>query len=458
MQNHLTLLELTKKLKSVFEASFTDTFWIVAEISSINFNQSGHCYMELVEKDPDNDKILARIKANIWSYALRMIKPYFETTTGQQLSEGLKILINVGVEYHEIYGISLNIINIDPSYTIGDIERRKIEIINKLTEEGVINMNKELEIPSVPQKIAVISSETAAGYGDWLNQLDNNKYGYKFYYKLFPAYMQGKNAEQSIINALEKIYEYEDFFDIVVIIRGGGSQADFNCFNTYLLAYYITQFPLPIITGIGHERDETIVDIVANLKLKTPTAVAEFIINKMESFDSLLKSVHNEVIEKALNIINNLKHDYEKIAFTVNNFVKNIISQENFKLQLIKKELYNQSNIKLTKNKNIISQSINNVSNISKYRIKFLSNECDDILNQIKIKSENYFHKKKFENELIHSKIEALNPQKILKRGYSITTHNGKVLKSSKNIKENYVIETKLYDGKLKSTVNYIEK
>jgi exodeoxyribonuclease VII large subunit len=228
----------------------------VAEISELNMNRSGHCYLELIEKDSLSDKIIAKSRATIWAFTFRTLKAYFETTTGETLRGGLKVLLKASIEFHEVFGFSLNIQDIDPQYTLGDLARKKAQIIQQLTSEGVLDMNKGLPFPLVPQRIAVISSETAAGYGDFLNQLETNSFGYCFFTELFPAIMQGDKASESIILALEHVYSHIDEFDLVAIMRGGGSKSDLNCFDDYELAYFITQFPLPILTGIGHERDD----------------------------------------------------------------------------------------------------------------------------------------------------------------------------------------------------------
>ncbi|MFC2086531.1 exodeoxyribonuclease VII large subunit, partial [Bacteroidota bacterium] len=318
MPDSITLYELNEQIKDVINNSFQETYWIVAEISELRENAySGHCYLELVEKNEKNEKLKAKAKATIWSYTYRMLKPYFETTTGRALSDGLKVMVKVIVDFHEIYSLNLSILDIDPSYTVGDLALKKQEIIKRLEEEGIIDMNKELEISEVPQKIAIISSKTAAGYDDFQNQLSNNEFKYAFYTKLFPAFMQGDKAEESIIQALDKIYNYEDFFDVVIIIRGGGSKLDLSCFDSYWLSYHITQFPIPVITGIGHERDDTIVDTVANTRLKTPTAVAEFLINKLYQFEASLMELKDDVIENINAIIS---YQNQQLTNTLLNF------------------------------------------------------------------------------------------------------------------------------------------
>jgi len=276
MDQKLTLSELNKQIGDVLESAFPKGVWVVGEISELKENRNGHCYLELIEKQ--GIEIVARSRATIWSYTYRMLKPYFETSTGQLFTSGIKILVQVSVEFHAAYGLSLNIKDIDPVYTVGDMAMQRREIVDRLKTEGVFEMNKELQLPLVPQKIAVISSATAAGYQDFVNQLDNNKQGFVFYIKLFQATMQGTETAPSIMAALERIFGYDDFFDAVVIIRGGGATADLSSFDNYDLAYFVTQFPLPVITGIGHEKDDTIVDLVAHTRLKTPTAVAEFFI------------------------------------------------------------------------------------------------------------------------------------------------------------------------------------
>ena len=271
--------------------------WVKAEISEMTVNRSGHCYLDLIETEPGTDTVIARCRATIWSYTFRMLKPYFETTSGQAFSEGLKVLLQAKVEYHEVFGFSLNIRDIDPVYTLGDLARQRREIIRKLQDDGVFEMNKELELPVVTQRIAIISSPTAAGLQDFLDQLHNNLHQFVFYTKLFPAVMQGNEAPRSIMNALDLIFEYEEMFDAVVIIRGGGAQIDLACFDQYELAFNVAQFPLPVITGIGHDKDDTVIDMVAHTRMKTPTAVAEFLISGALQFSQQLNELKNHFIE-----------------------------------------------------------------------------------------------------------------------------------------------------------------
>ena len=278
----LTLTELNHNIKQALLDALPDTYWVRAETSEVRVNSySGHCYLEFIEKDERTGQIAARARATIWARQYAIIRPYFEEETGRPFGSGLKVLVRVAVEYHPLYGLSLTVHDIDPTFTLGDMVRRRKEIVQQLQADGVFDLNRALPLPTLPRRIAVISSATAAGYEDFTHQLLSNDYGFPFYPHLYPALMQGERTESSIIAALDRIYAHRDAFDLVVIIRGGGSTADLSSFDSYALAAHCAQFPLPIITGIGHERDDTVVDLVAHTRLKTPTAVATFLIDCM---------------------------------------------------------------------------------------------------------------------------------------------------------------------------------
>ena len=300
-----SLSELTDKIQETIKLNFDTAVWIRAEISELRENSNGHCYLELIEKDNSTDSLLAKSKATIWSSTYRMLKPYFESSTGQSLRSGLKVLIAVSVEFHGLYGFSLNIRDIEPSFTIGELAARRLKIIKQLEEDGIADMNKLLELPALSQRIAIISSKTAAGYDDFINQLKSDTNNFAFYCKLFPAVMQGDQAESSIVAALEKIYSNSEHFDLVLIIRGGGATTDLACFDAYDLALNCAQFPLPIITGIGHQRDLTILDMVAHTSVKTPTAAAEFIISNLLKLENYNRSIFFFFLDIVNDIIEN---------------------------------------------------------------------------------------------------------------------------------------------------------
>ena len=268
--------------------------WVIAETSDLRLNRSGHCYTELIEKDPQGTTI-ARIDAAIWASNYARLYYKFKEATGQVLATGMKVLVNVTANYHRLYGLKVTINDIDPNYTLGDMARQRQEIINRLTAEGVIDMNKELPWPEVPQRIAVISAEGAAGYGDFMNQLQGNPYGLQFYTCLFSAVMQGSQTVPTVLAALDRVNDHIDLFDCVVIIRGGGSTSDLNSFDNYDLASAVAQFPIPVIVGIGHERDVTVLDYVA-MRVKTPTAAAEWLIQRGTAALARLNELQDAVV------------------------------------------------------------------------------------------------------------------------------------------------------------------
>ena len=480
MNERLKLSELNGLVKKAVAETFTAPVWVIAEISELKTNRNGHCYLVLIEKEEDGDAIVAQAKATIWSYTFRMLQPYFESTTGQQFTEGIKVLVSVSVEFHELYGYSLNIRDIDPTYTLGDMARRRREIIARLQAEGVLEMNKELQLPVVPQKIAIISSPTAAGYQDFVDQLTNNAAGYHFDLKLFPAIMQGNQAESSMMSALEQIYRYESFFDAVVIIRGGGSQADLSCFDNYNLAYYITQFPLPVITGIGHEKDDSIVDLVAHTRLKTPTAVAEFLISGVTQFDMHLDDLNNQIISQISGMITESKSTIEQIArliapltrerllktgnrlnqtvWKLDSSAKILIQNENYRLKKkeenIRQNFRNitQSHLRLLeKNIRILSGSLRETTNTSKEQLAFKMQRSENLIRRFISDNQHLL-------ELSRQKAMLNDPYKILARGYSITTIHGRALKDANMVEPSGLIETRLYHGQLISEVKTIKK
>ena len=283
---HITLRELQRRVKAALEGQFALPLWVSAEISDLKVNYSGHCYLELVEKGGDNGVPTAQARAVIWRSQYPRVAAYFEAETGQRLAPGLKILAKVLVTYHELYGFSLQITEIDPSFTLGDLERQRQQTIAQLQQDGVWEMNREVEMPAVVQRVAIVSSANAAGYQDFCKELAKSPY--RFETVLFDAFMQGEAAEQSIIDALCRVADRLEEFDAVVIIRGGGSRSDLNCFNAYRLCSYVAQFPLPVITGIGHDKDTSVADMVAHTALKTPTAVAGWLVERMSGIEGWL--------------------------------------------------------------------------------------------------------------------------------------------------------------------------
>lgn len=406
--NSTSLSELTNKIQSVIRQNFTDAIWVRAEISELREN-GGHCYLELIEKDSETDNILAKTRATCWANVYRMLKPYFESNTGETLRAGLNVLVAVTVEFNGVYGFSLNVRDIDPTYTIGELAARRMQIIQKLREEGIDDMNKQLPFPTLPQRIAIISSETAAGYGDFCNQLNSDTSHFAFYPRLFPAIMQGNMAETSIIGALEKIYKHVELFDVVVIIRGGGATTDLSCFDSYNLAINCAQFPLPIIAGIGHQRDVSILDMVAHTSVKTPTAAAEYLISALEKAEE----------------------EIDELASELCNFTSNIIQKEHKSLELYLLKIKQASRTGFLKEQNRLS----------------------NYLFQLKSMYRNRIHRETNKLALIATRIETQSPKYLYERGYTITTVHGKRITSALQVKPGDKVTTHLADGHFDSEV-----
>lgn len=295
-EEHISLLQLLETVRDSLQESFYECVWVRAEISELKQNRSGHCYLTLVEKDRDSDLLLAKVPAIVWAATYRTLKPYFFSATGSDLAVGMNVLVKVQVQYSEMYGLSLIIYDIDPSFTVGGLELARKKTIERLKADGMFDMNSTLELPVLPRRLAVITSETAAGYRDFMRQLHENEYGFSFSTELFPAVMQGTDAPASIIGALDAVLERAGDFDAVLVLRGGGGAMDLVCFDDYDLAVNVAQFPLPVLTGIGHDHDYHVIDMVANISVKTPTALADFIVDMFAQegyrVDSIAQRLH----------------------------------------------------------------------------------------------------------------------------------------------------------------------
>ena len=409
----LTLFEFNSMVRDVLETSFDHTFWVQGEIASCQVNTTGHCYMELIQKAPDGGGVIARAKANIWRTNFQRIRPYFERETGQRLAAGLNILVEVSVTFHEAYGYSLVVQSIDPTYTMGDMARRRREILMRLAAEGVIDLNRELPMPVLPQRVAVISSATAAGYGDFCNQLERNKYGFKFYVRLFPAMMQGDRVEESVIGALDSIASLRDRFDVVVIIRGGGSSSELSCFDSYNLALNVANFPLPVITGIGHERDDTVIDAVAHTRVKTPTAAAELLIACLAEAAAEI----DRLAQKLPSLFSVLKVKQEQLMQSMMERAVSAVRSQ------IAGQMYGCDRLGLR-----LESGIRSLLSSQNHRL-----------------------------ELIAGKIDAASPERILRQGYTMTTVNGHVVRSAASLHPGDMVNVLFADGSATGTVDDVK-
>ncbi len=335
MEEKISLLQLQERIKRGIEGAVPYAVWITAEIGEINNHPSGHCYLDLVDYKEGERGVAAKARGVIWSSTWRMLKPFFHSSAGVPLSRGLNVLLKVQASFSNVYGLSLNILDIDPSYTVGELELRRQQTIKRLKEEGCMEMNSMLELPALPRRIAVVSSPTAAGYRDFMKHLHNNEYGFRFCSELFPAQMQGDEAPQSIIAALEEIAAMEGAFDAVAVLRGGGAAMDLVCFDDYELAVNIAQFPLPVITGIGHDHDYHIADMVAHTWLKTPTAVADFFVDIFMQQEQFLMHLYQRISLTLAQKISTERHRLLDVQNSLEQSTANLVTRRRQFLEML---------------------------------------------------------------------------------------------------------------------------
>lgn len=427
--NSITLYDLNNIVRQTLELTLPEPFWIRAEISEIRFNR--HCYLELVQKDKSGNGLIAKARAQIWANSWYILKNHFERVTNQPLSAGMEILVQAEVTFHEVYGFSLNIVDIDPTYTLGDIARRRMEIIRTLKEEGIFDMNRELQLPRLIQRIAIISSASAAGYGDFCDQLQSNKSGLAFHTQLFPASMQGNDVERSVIAALNHIADDIDSWDIVVIIRGGGSVTDLSGFDSLDLAENVAQFPIPIITGIGHERDDTIIDLISHTRVKTPTAAAEFLIHHQEAELLLINDLADRIFTATNETLMLEKQRISTLTSKLPTLFEIIRQRENARIDRIAFSLQSS-----------IVQTIANEKVLISNRMLQLSSATESLITR-----------QHHMLDVINVKLDGANPQRILNLGFSITRINGKAVQDADILKPGDIIETTFKSGTTKSII-----
>ena len=411
--HHFSLLELNRLVRATIEDTLCEQYWLEAEIGQIGEN-NGHCYLEFIQKAEGYNTPVARAKAKCWRNVWGSVRPYFEHTTGQTLTLGMKVLVLVHPDFHEAFGFSWIVDDIDPRFTLGDMARRRQEIIRQLKAEGVFDLNRELPLPLFTQRIAVISSSTAAGYGDFCRQLEENKRGFRFSVTLYESLMQGEGVERSIISALDKINAHIDDYDCVVIIRGGGATSDMSGFDSLLLAENVANFPLPVITGIGHDRDECILDMVSHTRVKTPTAAAALLIDRLEQ-------VARRIDDAADRITSYVQHHME--------IEKMRLSRAAERIPIL---------FSLVKSKQ--------------------ENKMETLNQRIASAVQRLIDRRRHTLDILEQRTKSLDPTLLLQRGYTITLVNGHALRSPSAVKPGDVIVTRLADGTVKSTVKETKK
>lgn len=430
MRPSLTLFELNSLVREAVELTLPDSYWVEAELAEAR-ERGGHCYMELVQKDDLGTALVARASARCWRSVWMLVRPHFERVTGESLHAGMKVLLQVHAQFHENYGFSWIVTDIDPTFTLGDMARKRQEVIRRLKEEGVFDLNKELRLSSFANRIAVISSETAAGYGDFCNQLAGNAFGFRFNVTLFPAVMQGGRTEKSIISALNSVNADADGYDCVVIIRGGGAVSDLSAFDSLLLAENVANFPLPVITGIGHERDESVLDMVAHTRAKTPTAAAELLIDNLEHTLDRIEAARTAIVNHV-----NGRMDFERMRLA------RVCERIPVLFSLVKTRRY----ARLDALHERMRSSANRILTAERVKVDRLRSAVIPAVSR-KLTAENH------RLELLSQRTEAADPARLLKRGYSITLHNGRAVRSASELKDGDLIETRLGTGNVVSTV-----
>lgn len=422
---------MSRSIQKTLQERYTSAFWVKAEMNKLNFyKQSGHCYPELVEKQ--DGKVIAQVKAILWRDDFQHANANFITVLKEPLKDGIKILFLAKITFDPAHGLSLLISDIDPSFTLGDLEREKQETILKLKEEGIYNLNKSLPLPLLPQRIAIISVESSKGYADFMRVIENNEWNYKFFHLLFPSLLQGDKAVAGIIAQLKKIKKVKQHFDVVAIIRGGGGDVGLSCYNSYTLAKEIALFPLPVLTGIGHATNETVSELISHANAITPTKLADYLLQKFHNFSVPVKEAERKITDKSMRLLRESKTNFQAEIKLFRSRCENVLSTNRSEIKGITRTLL---------------KSVQSIFQNGRENIIVQQGEL--------IRNKNTFYSNK-NRELSHleKNVSILHPSNVLKRGYSITLLNGKAITKSTQVKAGDEINTQLLKGIIKSTVN----
>lgn len=430
MRDVFSLIELNGMVREALERAMPDDYWVEAELSEVREGH-GHCFLELIQKDGSTNTPLARASARCWRTEWRILRPHFERITGQRLAPGMKVLMLVRAQFHESYGFSWIVRDIDPTFTLGDMARKRRDIIRKLKEEGVFDLNKELPLPMFAQRIAVISSATAAGFGDFSHQLSHNECGFRFTVELFPAVMQGEKTESSVIAALNEINRRADGFDCVAIIRGGGATSDLSGFDTLALAENVANFPLPVIIGIGHERDESVLDMVANTSVKTPTAAAEFLVNNLRRVSDRMDTAQRRIRDMAAARLQVERMRLERLRSAIPVMSTLFGERQHTVLSALSERL---------------RTAVGQTTACAAHRLDMLSHSLAPAAERILSQAGHRL-------EMLSQRSASVDPVHLLRRGYSITLHNGRALTDVAKVCPGDEIVTRVANGSVQSTV-----
>jgi exodeoxyribonuclease VII large subunit len=493
-----SLLEVTRSIRKTIADRYQNAYWIKAEMNKLNhYSHSGHCYPELVEKQ--DGKVVAQIRSNLWKEDYNQINNNFLKVLKEPLKDGIKILFQATISFDPMYGLSLRIIDIDPSFTLGDLEKEKLETIQKLKEEGIFHKNKSRPLPLIPQRIAIISVETSKGYADFLRVLENNHWNYRFFHFLFPSLLQGERAVESIISQLKRVKKVKQHFDVVAIIRGGGGDIGLSCYNHYKLAREIALFPIPVFTGIGHATNETVVEMTSHTNAITPTKLAEFLIQQFHNFSVPVQKAEVYIRDQSIRMLRDERKRFGSEIKLFRSVTRNVLEYNHNETMGLLQSLFRQTQF-ICRNESVyvadlrsgIRKSAVNMYNSAKRDLRLFGlNIKKDVQTHLREFNQLVFHNSRqmvrgshvilthdkrmisqtheklpglnhtvIRNEIrglthIEKQVENMNPLNVLKRGYSITTIDGTVIKSAGQVKQGDVLNTLVYDGSINSTVNF---
>ncbi len=455
LKKYYSLLQLTKSIESVIKKTYTRSYWVKAEIAKLNYYpKSGHCYPDLVEKE--NGVVLAQIRATIWAGQFNNINNKFRNVTKEPLADGMTVLVRASVNFHPVYGLGLHINDIEPSFTLGEMAKEKLDSIEKLQKQGIFDKNKLIKPALLIQRIAVISVETSKGYHDFINIINKNDWDYNFFHMLFPALLQGEGAITSIISQLNRIKKVQNHFDAVVIIRGGGGDVGLSCYDNYKLAKEVAVFPLPVITGIGHSTNETVVELVAYKNKITPTDVGYYLIQKFHNYSVRIQDAQNTLFNKSKYIIANQKLYIKNIVSQLINNSTGMIYNNQIKFTSVTHGFSTAITSFLIKRRMLLSGFYAVLLHIPKQILLSQKKAIQQTELQLTASVKNNISLNNTTLSSLSDKLRLLNPDNILKRGYSITLHNGKTIVSTNDVAIDDNIETKTYDGSFISKVQLV--
>lgn len=451
-----TLLEVSKSVQKTISERYKSSFWVKAEMNKLNhYSQSGHCYPELIEKK--DGKIIAQIRSNLWRDDYININNNFLKTLKEPLKNGIKILFLARISFDPVYGISLQILDIDPSYTLGDLEKEKQNSIEKLQEEQIFTLNKTRLLPLLPQRIAVISVATSKGYEDFRQVLEHNPWNYKFFHFLFPSILQGDKAVVGIIAQLKQIEKVVEHFDVVAIIRGGGGDVGLSCYNNYDLSKAVALFPIPVITGIGHATNDTVCEMVAYQNAITPTKIAEFLIQKFHNFSVPLQKARDLIIDKSNRLINEEKTKLQSEVKLFRSMTETILQKNNNQIDAAMTIITQQSQFILRESTTEIKLFSDLISKSSFTLLKQNSTQLQQLKENLNIQAILKSKQESLQLTNIEKNLQNLDPINILKRGFSITRFNGRAVKNISEISEGETIETQVYKGTITSIIKSLQ-